>query len=287
MTLLRVALEQLACPDCRSPLQYDQDKEASLRCRGCRRCFAIHEGIPHLFARHPGGMLVERTRELYDSIAEEYDEQSIPIHVAAHYLRKRVAFVQALMPRGRLLDVGCGTGRLAGRLAACGYSVTGVDISHGMLRRMARLTPAAPVAAYGFALPFPDGTFDGALTVATLHHIADPQQVARTIQEMVRVVRSGGVVLIWDHNPSNPYWPLLMRRVIQDIGIERLVPLGEIIAALRPLPVRELRVWRLGFVPDFTPPPLVGLAAALERILEALPLVRRVAAHNVVAAVKV
>lgn len=283
MTLLRTPLEQLACPDCHSPLQ---GADAALRCLGCGRCFPVYDGIPHLFARDAGGPREEQTRELYDSIAEEYDEQSIPPHVAEHYLRKRVALVRALMPAGRLLDVGCGTGRLAARLVELGYSLTGVDISHGMLRRMARLTTAAPVAAYGYALPFADDVFDGALTIATLHHIADPARVTRTIQEMVRVVRPGGVTLIWDHNPGNPYWPLLMRRVIQDIGIERLIPLDELLAALRPLPVRELRVWRLGFVPDFTPPPLVGAAAALERLLESLPLVRRVAAHNVVAAVK-
>lgn len=284
MMLLRTPLEQLACPDCRSPLQ---GADAALRCLGCGRCFPVREGIPHLFARDAGGPREEQTRELYDSIAEEYDEHSIPPHVAEHYLRKRVALIRELVPAGRLLDVGCGTGRLAARLAALGYSLTGVDISHGMLRRMARLTPAAPVAAYGYALPFADGVFDGALTVATLHHIADPARVAHTIQEMVRVVRSGGLALIWDHNPGNPYWPLLMRRVIQDIGIERLIPLGELLAALRPLPIRELRVWHLGFVPDFTPPPLLGAAAALEHVLESLPLVRRVAAHNVVAAVKV
>ena len=75
----------------------------------------------------------------FDDIADEYDE-SLPPHVVEHYLAKRVAYVRSVMPTGKVLDVGCGTGVVAGRLAASGYEVTGVDPSAGMLelRRRAR-----------------------------------------------------------------------------------------------------------------------------------------------------
>ena len=36
--------------------------------------------------------------------------------------------------------------------------------------------------------------------------------------------RPGGRVLVWDHNPRNPYWGRLMARVPQDTGEERLIP---------------------------------------------------------------
>jgi hypothetical protein len=102
---------------------------------------------------------------------------------------------------------------------------------------------------------------------------------------MWRVVRRGGAVLIWDHNPLNPYWPLLMRRVPQDKGTERLVPLREIRSALAPLGA-ELTARRLGFTPDFVPRRAMGLVSAIESVLERVPGLREIAAHNVVVARK-
>jgi SAM-dependent methyltransferase len=155
----------------------------------------------------------------FDSVAEEYDS-SLPAHVVEHYLRKRTEFVaRHHPPPARLLDVGCGTGALAARLAGSGYDVTGVDPSDRMLEVMRRRAPGIEaVHAGGEALPFGDGAFDLALTVATLHHVAAPDAVRAVLAEMARVVRPGGHVLIWDHNPRNPYWPHLMRRVPQDSG---------------------------------------------------------------------
>ncbi len=222
----------------------------------------------------------------FDLIAEDYDE-SLPAHVVEHYLRKRTAFVLRSCPPGRALDVGCGTGVLAQRLAEAGYEMTGLDPSEGMLEVMrARTEQVRPVHGSGTAMPFADGSFDLALTVAVLHHVAAPDDVRQTIAEMVRVVRPGGAVLIWDHNPRNPYWRSLMARVPQDTGEERLVPEGEIVDGLNAAGVRGVEATSLGLVPDFVPPAALGLAAALERTVERIPGLRRYAAHNVILATR-
>ncbi len=91
------------------------------------------------------------------------------------------------------------------------------------------------------------------LTVAALHHIADPVAVRQTLGEMVRVAAPGGRVVVWDHNPRNPYWKLLMARVPQDTGEERLVPEAEVLAGLRGAGARVLLSSQLGLVPDFVP----------------------------------
>ena len=218
----------------------------------------------------------------FDRIAALYNA-SLPPHVVRHYLEKRVAFVRAqLPPPARLLDVGCGTGLLAQRLAQEGYEVKGLDLSLGMLLQGGRALRY--VQGDGAALPFPDGAFDGAVTVAALHHMFDPRTVAATIREMLRVTRPGGGVVIWDHNPLNPYWPLLMRRLPQDEEDTRLVPAGEILRAVQDAGARDVRVARSGWVPDFTPGWALGGFQRLEALLEALPLVRELAAHNVVVA---
>ena len=242
---------------------------------------------PHPARHDPaGGLRPRRMSSHFDTIAGEYDA-ALPPHVVEHYLRKRTAYVVAHCPPGRGLDVGCGTGVLAARLARAGWTMTGADPSGGMLDVLrARSPEVTAVQASGTALPFPDDAFDVVLSVATLHHIADADDVRRTLAEMVRVVRPGGRVLVWDHNPRNPYWGPLMRRVPQDTGEERLIGEAEVLEGLRGAGAAVVSSRQLGLVPDFVPPRALGAAAAVERAVERTPLIRRLGAHNVVLAAK-
>ncbi|MEZ5167494.1 MAG: class I SAM-dependent methyltransferase [Acidimicrobiales bacterium] len=222
--------------------------------------------------------------ETFDRIADEYDD-SLPAHVVEHYVDKRVRFISRHCPRGRGLDVGCGTGVLAGRLTRVGYQMTGLDASQGMLDVMARTEPAVEGHhGTGAALPFADDTFDLTMTVAALHHVAEPAAVRATLMEMVRVTRRDGRIVIWDHNPRNPYWTILMKRVPQDDGSERLIPEAEIESGLHAGGADIISSTQLGFVPDFVPPTLLRLAKVGERVVERTPGLRRLCAHNVVLA---
>ena len=222
----------------------------------------------------------------FDEIAAVYDG-SLPSHVVEHYLSKRIAFIAALLDEGSVLDVGCGTGLLAQRLAARGYEVVGVDPSEGMLDVLRSRRPEIrAVLASGTALPFEDDSFDLVVSVATFHHIAEPSAVRRTLGEMTRVARRGGHALVWDHNPRNPYWARLMARVPQDTGEERLIGEAELLAGLRGAGAEIVHSLQLGLVPDFVPPAGLRAAAALERGVERAPLLRRLCAHNVVLASK-
>lgn len=224
----------------------------------------------------------------FDEIAEEYD-RSLPGHVARHYLEKRVRFIRRVLRSGLILDIGCGTGVLAQQLSQEGYQVAGMDSSPGMLKVMAK-TRNSGMSVLGNAqqLPFKADSFDMVLCVAVLHHIADAGKVADTISEMVRVAKVGGKVLIWDHNPLNPYWPVIMGKVLQDTGGERLIPLKEILEGLqRSGQAADTRVWRLGWMPDFAAEIVLPPLKLVEAFLEKLPLVRKMSAHNVVMASKV
>ena len=223
---------------------------------------------------------------LYNRIAEDYDH-ALPVHITEHYLHRRVDLIGQYLPSGTILDVGCGTGRLAARLMEYGYSAVGLDASIGMLEVMSKQTSVVAVAGYAQALPFRTDNFDLVLSIASLHHIADPSRVATTIAEMHRVTRRGGFVIIWDHNPLNPYWPLIMRRVPQDSGDERLISLGEILRTLHGLGVQKIEAKRMGFVPDFVPQRAMPLIRLLEQTAERVPLLRKIAAHNVLIARKV
>ena len=271
----------LACPDCRGAVD-----PQSWRCAGCQRTFETHAGIPVLLPSSLLGETEQRQHALYAAVAHEYDDV-FPRHVAEHYINKRTSLVRSLLPLGGLvLDVGCGTGQLGAAIASDGFDVFGVDLSSSMVAKARQRGLAGTYAAVTTALPFAADTFDLALTVATLHHLETPERVAATVSEMGRVTRRGGFVVLWDHNPANPYWPILMKRVPQDSGDERLVPRAELLQAVAAAGLVPYRVLRSGFTPDFLPLWLAGPWRWVERCVEVTPGLSILAAHNVVVARK-
>jgi SAM-dependent methyltransferase len=106
--------------------------------------------------------------------------------------------VAAAAPAGaRVLDVGCGPGHLAGRLADRGLAVTGIDLDPTMVElARRRVGGRAEVAmANVAALPFEDGSFDLAVSTLSMHHWADPRA---GLAEIARVLRPGGSALVFD-----------------------------------------------------------------------------------------
>ena len=111
-------------------------------------------------------------------------------------------------PGGRVLDVGCGPGHLANRLARDHHlEVTGLDLDPAMIERArANAERAAPtdgrpafVVGSVAALPFPDASFDLVVSTLSLHHWADS---AAGQAEISRVLRPGGRALVWDIRPG-------------------------------------------------------------------------------------
>ena len=220
-----------------------------------------------------------------DDVAHIY-EQTIPAHVLHHYLRKRAAFIRRRMARGLILDVGCGTGLLGVKLREAGLEVIGLDESLGMLKTCQHVHGIPSFCGDSAQLPIAANSVDAAVCVAALHHVRNAEQIRATLAEMFRVVKPGGWLLVWDHNPLNPYWPFLMKRMPQDQEPTRLVPLQELLNDLRLDGVASVEARRSGLVPDFAPPSLLWLFQAIEWVVERTPGLRYWCAHNVVLATK-
>jgi ubiquinone/menaquinone biosynthesis C-methylase UbiE len=96
------------------------------------------------------------------------------------------------------LDIGTGTGNLAGRLSAEGVMMAGVDQSREMLLACQRKFPEMETKLGNFlALPYLDGKFDFVVSSFALHHLTG-DQIPLALQEMQRVLKPHGRICIAD-----------------------------------------------------------------------------------------
>jgi len=96
------------------------------------------------------------------------------------------------------LDIGTGTGNLAGKLLQHGADMTAIDQSREMLRRCRTKYPEMHVKLGNFlALPFADHSFDFVVSSFAFHHLSPDQQLL-ALQEMQRVLTSRGRIGLTD-----------------------------------------------------------------------------------------
>lgn len=131
-----------------------------------------------------------------------------PIEHGYTGVAKRLALMRQFADwRGkRVLDVGCGTGAYTLEIAREAARVCGIDITQRFLRAFqSHLAGAPPIHLARSAseqLPFADASFDVIVCIETLEHVADEQA---TLQEMRRVLRHDGVLLLTIPNKRYPF----------------------------------------------------------------------------------
>ena len=139
-------------------------------------------------------------------------------------------FVRSLGHADRVLDLGCGDGRLSAELDAA--ELTAADVSPTALERARRRLPGARVVELepDAPLPFDDGAFDLVLCSETIEHVRDVQLL---LSEVRRVLRPGGVLALTTPanlplgRPTDPLSPHLrfftrrsLRRILRELGFE-------------------------------------------------------------------
>lgn len=143
-----------------------------------------------------------------------------------------------MIPAPLVLDVATGTGRLPRailRQPAFQGRVIGLDLSRGMLRQAVRRTAQFAdrltfIWQGASHLPFEDNTFDAVSCLEALEFMPDPEQV---LEELVRVLRPGGVLLLT--NRVGPDAKLLPGRAFPPDVFEEL---------LRALPLEQVKTKR-------------------------------------------
>jgi ArsR family transcriptional regulator len=144
----------------------------------------------------------------------------------------------SLLPRLRVADLGCGTGRLALEIAPWAEWVVGIDRDADALRRARRRSKGRGALNVRWRegdvdrVPLPDGSVDLALMSQLLHGLEHP---ADALSEARRILAPGGRVLILDLRRHNEAWvrarlghhhlgflPAELRKMLRDAGFERV-----------------------------------------------------------------
>jgi ubiquinone/menaquinone biosynthesis C-methylase UbiE len=214
----------------------------------------------------------------FDEHARSYDEQierAIAFSGREHdfFTKAKVDSLVSLFARRlgdpdgmRVLDVGCGSGVAHRFLAPEVGALEATDVSAEMLTLARR---ANPTVAYhqteGDRMPLETAGFDVAVATCVVHHVPPPERPT-FLAEMARVVRPGGLVVLFEHNPLNPLTRLVVRRVDFDADAEliRSRPLRDL---LRRTGLRHLESRFIVFFPWRG-----AVFAAAESLLRSVPL---------------
>jgi ubiquinone/menaquinone biosynthesis C-methylase UbiE len=145
-------------------------------------------------------------REVFDQIAESwYRVRHWPL------LKKELEGLAVIWQGGKLLNVGCAHGPDFLPFSQ-GFELWGVDSSPAMLKQALRYSAKFKlyvnlIAADALFLPFPNNTFDWAISVATYHHIKGREEREKAFVELKRVLKPQGeaFLTVWNHGQPG-FW---------------------------------------------------------------------------------
>lgn len=156
-----------------------------------------------------------------DEIINQFSKQSIPFTQIPGHLDaiEMLVSMSSVKDSDVVLDVACGPGIVACEFAKVAQHVTGIDVTPAMIdvakKRQLELGLSNTSWKLGYAenLPFANDTFDVVIARYSFHHLLAPSVA---LQEMIRVCRPGGRVLVADvampENKSSRYDQLELLR---------------------------------------------------------------------------
>jgi len=142
---------------------------------------------------------------VYDVIASEFDQ------TRRYGWREFDYFVDLIDDKAKVLDVGCGNGRLYDALKRKDVEYVGIDQSAGMIKIARDNHPNVRFEVLGMTkLDFKDECFDAVFSIASFHHLPGRLLRKKSVKEMHRVLKKDGILVL-------TVWNLFQRKYILNL----------------------------------------------------------------------
>lgn len=129
-------------------------------------------------------------KDFYSS-SNLYLEQLKKHHLSMY--AKYIAKIFKYAKKGRILDIGCGTGQIANFLSEKGYQATGIDISPLFIKEAKKSNKSKFLVMDLEKLKFSDNSFDAIISSETLEHVLEPEAA---LKEAIRVLKHSGILIL-------------------------------------------------------------------------------------------
>jgi len=139
--------------------------------------------------------LLEKTRQDYNLIAEDFSRTRIQVWEELKFLEKYA------QENEKILDLGCGSGRLYELFKEKTIDYYGVDFSNKLIEIAKNRYPQFKFqVADALNLPFPNNFFDKVFSIAVLHHIPSEELRLQFLKGIRKVLRPEGklILTVWD-----------------------------------------------------------------------------------------
>ncbi len=143
---------------------------------------------------------IEENKQVYDNIADQFSS-------TRQYLWEDLKpLAQYVNPGDKVIDLACGNGRLYQLLKEKQVLYVGTDQSEGLIREAQHGAPEATFLVLPMiSIPVEDGEADAVYCIASFHHLPDHATRKKTLKEIRRVLKPGGVFVMTNWNLENDW----------------------------------------------------------------------------------
>lgn len=219
----------------------------------------------------------------FDNI-DNYDDE-IPAHIASYLLEIKTQKINAILEplatqtneRLKGIDLGCGTGEYVKYLEDKNstLSIDGLDFSEKQLEhaRQKGLKNTFIHDSMSHITGAKDESYDFSYAINSLHHLPSKDEQKKTLAEIYRLLKPGGVFIIHEINIKNPVIRFYVNYIfprLRNIDDGSEIWLTEKLVKESPFVIDKIDYFT--FIPDFTPLFLMAIMKKIDQLFSHSPL---------------